>query len=73
LSGVIIGDRFIGAADTEPLDDKENQSNDNFEKLTLHTISKVFAAYIMLHFIRFFGIMLFSPCLKRMGYGLTFK
>ena len=34
---------------------------------------KVFAAYIMLHFIRFFSIMLFSPALKRMGYGLDFS
>jgi NhaP-type Na+/H+ or K+/H+ antiporter len=73
LSGVIIGDRFLGGAVTEPTNDPVDNSAHENEQLSLHTLSKVFAAYIMLHFIRFFGIMLFSPFLKKMGYGLDFK
>jgi len=33
----------------------------------------VIAAYVMLHFIRFFMILLFWPVLKRIGYGMTFN
>jgi NhaP-type Na+/H+ or K+/H+ antiporter len=34
---------------------------------------KMFGSYIILHFIRFFSIMLCWPFLMRMGYGMTFK
>ena len=31
------------------------------------------ASYVMLHFIRFFCILLCWPVLRKMGYGMTFK
>jgi sodium/hydrogen exchanger 10/11 len=34
---------------------------------------KMFGSYVILHFIRFFSIMVCWPFLKRMGYGMTFK
>jgi len=34
---------------------------------------KLCGIYIVLHFIRFFCILLFWPCLRRMGYGMSFK
>ena len=34
---------------------------------------KLCGIYVVLHFIRFFCILLFWPCLKRMGYGMSFK
>ena len=36
-------------------------------------IPLIFVCYIVLHIIRFFSIMLFFPCLSRMGYGLDIK
>ena len=34
---------------------------------------KLVGIYIVLHFIRFFCILMFWPCLRKMGYGMTFK
>ncbi len=34
---------------------------------------KLIGTYIILHIIRFGCILLFWPCLSRMGFGLTFK
>lgn len=34
---------------------------------------KLIGIYIVLHFIRFFCILLFWPCLRKMGYGMSFK
>lgn len=34
---------------------------------------KLIGIYIVLHFIRFFCIMLFWPCLRKMGYGMNFR
>ncbi len=31
------------------------------------------ALYVFLHLIRFVSILIFWPCLRKMGYGLTFK
>ena len=68
LSGIIIGDRFLGGQYYEP----ENVSSHQGE-LTSKDVLKVLAAYVILHFIRFFCILLFWPFLKRMGYGMTFS
>jgi len=35
--------------------------------------AKLFVTYICLHFIRFFCILLFWPCLNKMGYGMSFS
>jgi NhaP-type Na+/H+ or K+/H+ antiporter len=34
---------------------------------------KLCGIYVTLHFIRFFCILLFWPCLRKMGYGMSFK
>lgn len=34
---------------------------------------KLVGIYVVLHFIRFFCIMLFWPCLRKMGYGMNFR
>jgi NhaP-type Na+/H+ or K+/H+ antiporter len=34
---------------------------------------KLLGIYVVLHFIRFFCILAFWPCLRKMGYGMTFK
>ena len=34
---------------------------------------KLIGIYVCLHFIRFFCIMLFWPCLRKMGYGMNFR
>jgi len=34
---------------------------------------KLLGIYVVLHFIRFFCILLFWPCLRKMGYGMSFK
>lgn len=70
LSGIIIGDRFIGGSQYDMHKDTDGKLHD---PIGLKDLLKVFAAYLMLTFIRFFCIMLFWPCLKRMGYGMTFK
>lgn len=62
LSGVIIGSRIF-----------LEQLFQETSNITSYDFAKVFMAYIMLHFIRFVCIMCFWPCLKNMGYGLSFK
>ena len=57
LTGLILGERVVMTNQIEWLD---------FIKL-------IFGTYPILHVIRFFTILLFYPCLKRMGYGMTFK
>jgi NhaP-type Na+/H+ or K+/H+ antiporter len=34
---------------------------------------KLCGIYVVLHFIRFFCILMFWPCLRKMGYGMSFK
>ena len=34
---------------------------------------KCLALYVIMHLIRFLGILLFFPILRKMGYGLSFK
>lgn len=33
----------------------------------------VWVSYFMLHIIRFVSILIFLPCMRKMGYGMTFK
>lgn len=57
LTGLILGERIV----------MENQIVwQDFVKL-------IFGTYPILHVIRFLVILLFYPCLKRMGYGMTMK
>jgi NhaP-type Na+/H+ or K+/H+ antiporter len=67
LSGIIIGDRFLGGQYYDP-----NSTND-IRQLDASDVIKVFIAYVILHFIRFFCILIFWPFLKNMGYGMTFS
>ena len=67
LSGIIIGDRFIGTAHFDP----DNNQHDK-DHIGWKDVYCVFFAYVILHFIRFFCIMLFWPFLRKMGYGMTF-
>lgn len=62
LSGVIIGQRIV-------VDQVQSHDPD----ISYLDFVKLFAAYILLHVIRFSLILLFWPCLKRMGYGMSFN
>ena len=42
-------------------------------ELTHDDYFKLVGVYIVLHFIRFFCILMFWPCLRKMGYGMSFK
>lgn len=57
LTGVIMGDRAMQDENTTGAMD----------------YLKMFAGYVILHFIRFFCILLCWPFLRKMGYGMTFK
>jgi NhaP-type Na+/H+ or K+/H+ antiporter len=57
LTGVIMGDRAMQEENTTGALD----------------YVKMFGSYIILHFIRFFCILICWPFLSRMGYGMTFK
>lgn len=57
LTGLILGERVV----------MENKIVwQDFVKL-------IFGTYPILHVIRFFVILMFYPCLKRMGYGMTMR
>ena len=56
VSGIIMGQRSMEA--------------DN--SITYVDYLKLIGIYIVLHFIRFSMIFLFYPCLKRIGYGMSF-
>ena len=57
LTGLILGERVTQESSIVWLD---------FIKL-------IFGTYPLLHVIRFLVLLMFWPCLKRMGYGMTFK
>ena len=57
LTGLIFGERIMEESSITWID---------FVKL-------IFGTYPILHIIRFGSIMLFWPCLRKMGYGMTFK
>lgn len=57
LTGLIFGERIMEESSITWVD---------FIKL-------IFGTYPILHVIRFFTIILFWPCLRKMGYGMTFK
>ena len=57
LTGVIMGDRAMQEENTTGALD----------------YVKMFGSYVILHFIRFFCILICWPFLSRMGYGMTFK
>ena len=57
LTGVIMGDRA---------------THNEITTVGLDYV-KMFAGYVILHFIRFFCILVCWPFLSRMGYGMTFK
>ena len=42
-------------------------------ELTHDDYFKLVGVYIVLHFIRFVCILMFWPCLRKMGYGMSFK
>jgi len=49
----------------------ERAAEDN--EIVFEDYMKLLGIYVVLHFIRFFCILLFWPCLRKMGYGMTFK
>jgi NhaP-type Na+/H+ or K+/H+ antiporter len=57
LSGIIMGERAT--------------ADDNL--ITYKDYIKLIGTYVMLHFIRFFMILCFWPCLQKMGYGMSFE
>lgn len=57
LTGLILGERVMQDSSIVWLD---------FIKL-------IFGTYPLLHVIRFLVLLMFWPCLKRMGYGMTFQ
>lgn len=57
LTGLIFGERIMEESSITYLD---------FVKL-------IFGTYPILHLIRFGSILMFWPCLRRMGYGMTFN
>jgi|TARA_B110000285_G_C15058346_1_gene580882 NhaP-type Na+/H+ or K+/H+ antiporter len=57
LSGIIMGERAM----------------DDQNLIGVKDYIKLFGIYIVLHFIRFFMILLFWPCLQKMGYGMSFN
>lgn len=66
LSGIIIGERII-------VDQFQSVDLDKVPPIDFTDVVKVAAAYILLHFIRFFMILLFWPILRKIGYGMTFN
>lgn len=66
LSGVIIGDKIVLGTFYDP-----EHAGKSLKSIELVDFAKVFAAYLMLHLVRFVCIMIFYPCLKKMGYGMT--
>jgi NhaP-type Na+/H+ or K+/H+ antiporter len=57
LSGIIMGERA--------------SSEDNL--IGYKDYIKLLGTYVILHIIRFFMILVFWPCLQRLGYGMTFE